>query len=111
MGMVINVMLVNYAFLFFAFGRVVISADAPYIKMVSEQFDRCHGTLLQYVEFLCSAVMPVSTYAKLVPSLDDLVHLYHLDPEVSFCLYLCSFTCWLLLELLCRTVHNFVCFA
>eukprot|EP00249_Psilotum_nudum_P020964 c27916_g1_i1 orf=2-757(-) len=29
---------------------VVIDADAPYIKMVSEQFDRCHGTLLQYVD-------------------------------------------------------------
>jgi THO complex subunit 2 len=63
--------------------RVVINADAPYIKMVSEQFDRCHGTLLQYVEFLCSAVTPPSAYAQLIPSLDDLVHLYHLDPEVS----------------------------
>jgi hypothetical protein len=50
--------------------------------MVSEQFDRCHGTLLQYVEFLCGAVTPPSAYAQLIPSLDDLVHLYHLDPEV-----------------------------
>jgi len=53
--------------------------------MVSEQFDRCHGTLLQYVEFLCSAVTPASNYAILVPSLNDLVHLYHLDPEVFVC--------------------------
>ncbi|EEF34845.1 tho2 protein, putative [Ricinus communis] len=66
---------------------VVISAGAPYIKMVSEQFDRCHGTLLQYVEFLCSAVTPATGYAKLIPSLDDLVHLYHLDPEVAFLIY------------------------
>ncbi|XP_034888551.1 THO complex subunit 2 isoform X2 [Populus alba] len=66
---------------------VVINADAPYIKMVSEQFDRCHGTLLQYVEFLCSAVTPPSAYAQLIPSLDDLVHLYHLDPEVAFLIY------------------------
>ncbi|RZC14072.1 THO complex subunit 2 isoform B [Glycine soja] len=66
---------------------VVINADAPYIKMVSEQFDRCHGTLLQYVEFLCSAVTPASNYAILVPSLNDLVHLYHLDPEVAFLIY------------------------
>ncbi|GMI75252.1 EMBRYO DEFECTIVE 2793 [Hibiscus trionum] len=66
---------------------VVINADAPYIKMVSEQFDRCHGTLLQYVEFLCSAVTPPAAYAQLIPSLDDLVHLYHLDPEVAFLLY------------------------
>ena len=50
--------------------------------MVSEQFDRCHATLLQYVEFLCSAVTPGSAYAQLIPSLHDLVHLYHLDPEV-----------------------------
>lgn len=64
------------------FFRVVIAADAPYIKMVSEQFDRCHGTLLQYVEFLCSAVNPCTAYAQLVPSLNDLVHQYHLDPEV-----------------------------
>lgn len=62
--------------------RVVISADAPHIKMVSEQFDRCHGTLLQYVEFLASAVTPASAYAQLIPTLDDLIHLYHLDPEV-----------------------------
>lgn len=63
--------------------RVVINADVPYIKMVSEQFDRCHGTLLQYVEFLSSAVTPASAYALLVPTLDELVHIYHLDPEVS----------------------------
>nr|KYP61495.1 THO complex subunit 2 [Cajanus cajan] len=66
---------------------VVINADAPYIKMLSEQFDRCHGTLLQYVEFLCSAVTPASNYAILIPSLNDLVHLYHLDPEVAFLIY------------------------
>lgn len=52
--------------------------------MVSEQFDRCHGMLLQYVEFLGSAVSPASNYAILIPSLSDLVHLYHLDPEVYF---------------------------
>ncbi|KAL8105802.1 THO complex subunit 2 isoform X3 [Apium graveolens] len=66
---------------------VVISADAPHIKMVSEQFDRCHGTLLQYVEFLASAVTPASAYAQLIPTLDDLIHLYHLDPEVAFLIY------------------------
>lgn len=66
---------------------VVINADAPYIKMVCEQFDRCHGTLLQFVEFLCSAVTPAFAYAQLIPSLDDLVHLYHLDPEVAFLIY------------------------
>ncbi|KAM5566947.1 THO complex subunit 2 [Rosa sericea] len=66
---------------------VIIDADAPYIKMVSEQFDRCHGVLLQYVEFLCSAMPSASTYAQLIPSLDDLVHKYHLDPEVAFLIY------------------------
>ncbi|CAL0312394.1 unnamed protein product [Lupinus luteus] len=66
---------------------VVINADAPYIKMLSEQFDRCHGTLLQYVDFLCSAVSPASNYGVLIPSLNDLVHLYHMDPEVAFLIY------------------------
>ncbi|XP_057851341.2 THO complex subunit 2 isoform X2 [Cryptomeria japonica] len=66
---------------------VVIKADAPYIKMVSEQFDRCHGTLLQYVEFLTSAVTPIVAYAQLIPTLDDLTHKYHLDPEVAFLIY------------------------
>ncbi|GAV74210.1 Tho2 domain-containing protein/Thoc2 domain-containing protein [Cephalotus follicularis] len=66
---------------------VVINADAPYIKMVSEQFDRCQCTLLQYVEFLCSAVTPTTAYAQLIPSLNDLVQLYHLDPEVAFLIY------------------------
>lgn len=66
---------------------VLINADAPYIKMVSEQFDRCHGTLLQYVEFLCSAVTPATAYAQLIPPLEELVHMYHLDPEVAFLIY------------------------
>ncbi|KAH9314243.1 hypothetical protein KI387_022870 [Taxus chinensis] len=66
---------------------VVIKADAPYIKMVSEQFDRCHATLLQYVEFLTSAVTPSTAYAQLIPTLDDLTHKYHLDPEVAFLIY------------------------
>ncbi|XP_021843215.1 THO complex subunit 2 isoform X2 [Spinacia oleracea] len=66
---------------------VVTNADAPYIKMVCEQFDRCHGILLQYVDFLCSAVNPATAYAQLVPTLDDLVHQYHLDPEVAFLIY------------------------
>ncbi|XP_010556226.1 PREDICTED: THO complex subunit 2 [Tarenaya hassleriana] len=66
---------------------VLINANAPYIKMVSEQFDRCHGTLLQYVEFLCNAVSPATAYARLVPSLEELVHTYHLDPEVAFLIY------------------------
>ncbi|XP_057960883.1 THO complex subunit 2 [Malania oleifera] len=66
---------------------VVINADAPYIKMVCEQFDRCHGTLLQYVEFLCSAVTPPTAYAQLIPPLEDLIHQYHLDPEVAFLIF------------------------
>ena len=64
--------------------RVVINADAPYIKMVSEQFDRCHGTLLQFVEFLTSAVTPAVAYAQLVPPLDEMLHKYHIEPEVVF---------------------------
>jgi hypothetical protein len=64
------------------FYSVIINANAPHIKMVSEQFDRCHGTLLQYVEFLNSSVSPVSAYAQLIPSLGDLVHKYHIEPEV-----------------------------
>ncbi|WMV29372.1 hypothetical protein MTR67_022757 [Solanum verrucosum] len=66
---------------------VVINAEVPYIKMVSEQFDRCHGALLQYVEFLSSAVTPTAAYAVLIPALEELVHLYHLDPEVAFLIY------------------------
>ncbi|CAA6659375.1 unnamed protein product [Spirodela intermedia] len=65
---------------------VVVNADAPHIKMVSEQFDRCHGTLLQYVDFLSGAVTP-GAYAQMIPSLSDLVHKYHLDPEVAFLIY------------------------
>jgi THO complex subunit 2 len=60
-----------------------VNADAPYIKMVTEQFDRCHGILLQYVDFLSSAVSPTTAYARLVPSLDELVHTYHLEAEVA----------------------------
>ncbi|CAN8291333.1 unnamed protein product [Cochlearia groenlandica] len=66
---------------------VVVNADAPYIKMVTEQFDRCHGILLQYVDFLSSAVSPATAYARLVPSLDELVHKYHLEPEVAFLVF------------------------
>ncbi|GAB2232503.1 hypothetical protein Droror1_Dr00011540 [Drosera rotundifolia] len=66
---------------------VVINADAPYIKMVSEQYDRCHGILLQYVEFLCSAFSPASTYGQMITSLDELIHSYHLEPEVAFLIF------------------------
>ncbi|WZZ10565.1 hypothetical protein YC2023_096486 [Brassica napus] len=66
---------------------VVVNADAPYIKMVTEQFDRCHGILLQYVDFLSSAVTPATAYAQLVPSLEELVHTYHLEPEVAFLVF------------------------
>nr|XP_043608763.1 THO complex subunit 2 [Erigeron canadensis] len=66
---------------------VVIEADSPHIKMVCEQLDRCHGSLLQYVEFLCGAMTPIISYAQLVPRLHDLIHLYHLEPEVAFLIY------------------------
>ncbi|KAL0698843.1 hypothetical protein Bca4012_054965 [Brassica carinata] len=66
---------------------VVVNADAPYIKMVTEQFDRCHGILLQYVDFLSSAVSPATAYAQLVPSLEELVQTYHLEPEVAFLVF------------------------
>ncbi|KAL8265927.1 hypothetical protein R6Q59_003271 [Mikania micrantha] len=66
---------------------VVIDADSPHIKMVCEQFDRCHGSLLQYVEFLCGAMTPINSYAQLIPNLHDLIHLYHLEPEVAFLIY------------------------
>ncbi|PIA63730.1 hypothetical protein AQUCO_00201224v1 [Aquilegia coerulea] len=66
---------------------VVVHADAPYIKMVSEQFDRCQGTLLQYVEFLGNALTSTTSYAQLVPPLEDLVHKYHIEPEVAFLIY------------------------
>lgn len=65
--------------------------------MVSEQFDRCHGTLLQYVEFLSSAMAPTAAYAQMIPNLDDLIHQYHLDPEVhlNFIFYLVSVIDWI----------------
>jgi hypothetical protein len=49
--------------------------------MVSEQFDRCHGILLQYAEFLSSALTP-ATYVQLIPPLEDLIYKYHIEPEV-----------------------------
>ncbi|KAG8078866.1 hypothetical protein GUJ93_ZPchr0007g6205 [Zizania palustris] len=66
--------------------KIIINADATYIKMVSEHFDRCHGILLQYVEFLSSAVTP-TTYIQLIPSLEDLIHKYHIEPDVAFLIY------------------------
>ncbi|KAK7317203.1 hypothetical protein RJT34_01223 [Clitoria ternatea] len=48
------------------------------------------GTLLQYVEFLYRVVTPASNYAILVPPLNELVHLYHLDPEVLGLLKECT---------------------
>lgn len=81
--------------------------------MVSEQFDRCHGTLLQYVEFLCSALTPASAYAQMIPSLDDLVHLYHLDPEVcrscpsETFVFLFYFILFFLSSLMLYKYHNY----
>ncbi|KQK15799.1 hypothetical protein BRADI_1g24950v3 [Brachypodium distachyon] len=66
--------------------KIIINADATYIKMVSEQFDRCHGILLQYAEFLSSAVTP-AIYIQLIPPLEDLVYKYHIEPDVAFLIY------------------------
>uniref|UniRef100_A0A0E0JST0 THO complex subunit 2 n=1 Tax=Oryza punctata TaxID=4537 RepID=A0A0E0JST0_ORYPU len=66
--------------------KIIINADATYIKMVSEQFDRCHGILLQYVEFLSTAVTP-TTYVQLIPPLEDLINKYHIEPDVAFLIY------------------------
>uniref|UniRef100_A0A0D9V9I6 THO complex subunit 2 n=1 Tax=Leersia perrieri TaxID=77586 RepID=A0A0D9V9I6_9ORYZ len=66
--------------------KIIINADATYIKMVSEQFDRCHGILLQYVEFLSTAVTP-ATYVQLIPPLEDLINKYHIEPDVAFLIY------------------------
>ncbi|KAF0916503.1 hypothetical protein E2562_007582 [Oryza meyeriana var. granulata] len=66
--------------------KIIINADATYIKMVSEQFDRCHGILLQYVEFLSTAVTP-TTYVQLIPPLEDLINKYHIEPDVAFLIH------------------------
>ncbi|CAB4273699.1 unnamed protein product [Prunus armeniaca] len=43
--------------------------------------------LLLLAQHRSVAVTPTSAYAQLIPSLDDLVHQYHLDPEVAFLIY------------------------
>eukprot|EP00850_Spirogloea_muscicola_P022111 SM000277S10346 [mRNA] locus=s277:6832:17596:- [translate_table: standard] len=67
--------------------NIALASDAPHIKMVSEQYDRCHSILLQYLEFLVTYVTPPAAYAQLVPSLADLLHKYHLEPEVAMTVY------------------------
>lgn len=58
-----------------------------------------HKIFIQLYDYLAKAV-PEAEFASLVPPLSDLVHSYHLEPEVSefgFCWVAMTFCCWFLL--------------
>ena len=53
----------------------------------TDLFDRCHETLFQYCRFLRQACGSLDDFAKLMPSLKELVTNYHLDIEIAVHLY------------------------
>jgi THO complex subunit 2 len=53
-----------------------------HLKLLGDLFDKAHETLLQLSKFITH--VDGAMYARLVPSLHQLVHLYHLEPVTAF---------------------------
>lgn len=68
--------------------RILYEADpfslpTPNVKVTGGQYDMLHKIFIQLYEYLVKAV-PEAEFASLVPPLNELVHSYHLEPEVHF---------------------------
>jgi len=66
---------------------IIFNSDTHHLKLIGELYDKCQETFIQYVDFLLSAVTPLSAYSVSLPPLVRLVRDFKLDPEVAFHLY------------------------
>lgn len=62
---------------------ITLQSDLSHLKLVAELYDSCQRTLLQYIEFMQTA-MPHGEYERALPSLEDLVRVYAVEPELAF---------------------------
>ncbi|KJE97099.1 Thoc2 protein [Capsaspora owczarzaki ATCC 30864] len=72
--------------------HAVVFSDqhTSHTKLLGDLFDQCHGVLLQYSEFLVMTLTK-DGYAKLLPSMRDLMDVYYLDLETTMHLWRPSF--------------------
>jgi THO complex subunit 2 len=68
--------------------RTLIILDPPskHLKLAAELLDKCQEVTMQYIAFLQKSLMP-EEYEEILPSIDDLVNEYKMDPEVVLQLY------------------------
>lgn len=68
--------------------RTLIILDPPskHLKLAAELLDKCQEVTMQYIEFLQKSLAP-EEYEEMLPSIDDLVVEYSIDPEVVLQLY------------------------
>lgn len=64
--------------------RISFETDTKSLKVLSQLFDKCHTTLVMFLEFLQAHVSPAETYILMMPSLTKMCKTYHLDVEVAF---------------------------
>ena len=73
--------------------NIVYSTESKALKLVSNLYDRCNITMAQLIEFLALKFYGKSdgprsdtVYLEMLPSLEDLLGAYSLDPAVAFAL-------------------------
>jgi THO complex subunit 2 len=64
--------------------NILFNTKTEHLKLLGRLYDTCQMTLVQFCEFIFTAVQPVSDYAKLIPSLPELLDKYHLQPSMAF---------------------------
>ena len=62
---------------------LIFNSDTTHLKHVSQLYDECHSTFVEYVTFLTTH-LSTSEYKSLIPSLRELCNEFHLPAEAAF---------------------------
>lgn len=65
---------------------IILHPPSKHLKLAAELLDKCQEVTMQYIEFLQKS-LPPDEYQSMLPSIEDLVVDYQIDPEVVLQLY------------------------
>jgi len=65
---------------------IIFHSEFSQLKIISDLFDKCTETLMQYVEFIVQSHTVVQM-ADILPPLSDLVNKYHVGVDIAFLVY------------------------
>ena len=63
--------------------NIVFNTPSKHLKLISQLYDGCQETFFHYCDFLAQAYDD-EKYAKMIPSLKELVHDYGIEPGAAF---------------------------